>query len=674
MADLARRFPENPILRPSEICPSMPGMKIECLLNPGVFRFENKTWLLLRVAERPEQKPDQTSFPVLDESGGVKILEFDNADPQLDLSDPRVISYAGQDYLTTMSHLRLVASGDGMHFREPRPNPPIFGVGDLESYGIEDCRVVEIEGTYYLTFTQVSQHGVAAPGPGYICGAMLDAKANNGGCNQEWQFPEFTAFPSGADGDQMHNLLGRLGAQAIADAFRQENRRTLGLVRASHAWAAPVPMVIYSDEYDFPDYIRYNLSAGVQGLLWTPEVRDAGDQRDWTLRVSAAAFSARMLYNGWQFPHFPWQQPNLSANEHHQLLPDDNPFLKITRHFNRLRMMLVPYLYQAYSDSHRKGISPVRPLVADWPEDSNTWHLDDQWMLGADLLVAPLTNSNSFSNYRRQVVDDAKQFRPLNDPCRITTDGGAIELARDFDGLGIKGARTSLELQAGPCTLRFAYRTDAGSAGIRLWTPEGKELREFHVDDLPTAAGWQVGVIQTTIPTAGTYALYIGKAHASIGARHIAFRNIAVIERPPHQDAKTAWSREVYLPDGSWRDFWTGKILTGRQHLVVTATPERPPVFVREGTLLPLTEPLPAIDGHTIFTVHLAAYGENPRPCQLLEDDGLTLDYEKGNWATLTVRADGTIQCPNHGQSQRYRTVGTAKAPQALLEHLLTTQ
>ena len=32
--------------------------------------------------------------------------------------------------------------------------------------------------------------------------------------------------------------------------------------------------------------------------------------------------------------------------------------------------------------------------------------------------------------------------------------------------------------------------------------------------------------------------------------RHIAFRNITVIQRPPQQDAKTAWSREVYLPDG----------------------------------------------------------------------------------------------------------------------------
>ncbi len=144
-------------------------MKIECLLNPGVFRFDCKIWLLLRVAERPEQKAGKTSFPVLDKQGTLEILEFDNSDPQLDLFDPRVISYAGQDYLTTMSHLRLVSSEDGVHFREHAvPHTacagyfggPMFGQGDLESYGIEDCRVVQIGDTYYLTFTQVSPHGV----------------------------------------------------------------------------------------------------------------------------------------------------------------------------------------------------------------------------------------------------------------------------------------------------------------------------------------------------------------------------------------------------------------------------------------------------------------------------------------------------------------------------------
>ena len=160
MTDIAKRFPQNPLLQPTDICPSVPGMKIECLLNPGVFRYEGKTWLLLRVAERPEQKPGKISFPVLDHDGKLDILEFDNSDPQLVLSDPRVISYAGQGYLTTMSHLRLAVSEDGVHFREPVPNPPLLGRGDLESYGIEDCRVVQIGDTYYLTFTQVSPHGV----------------------------------------------------------------------------------------------------------------------------------------------------------------------------------------------------------------------------------------------------------------------------------------------------------------------------------------------------------------------------------------------------------------------------------------------------------------------------------------------------------------------------------
>jgi beta-1,2-mannobiose phosphorylase / 1,2-beta-oligomannan phosphorylase len=160
MADIAQRFAENPLLKPADIRPSIAGMRIECLLNPGVFRFDNKTWLLLRVAERPEQSPGKTSFPVLDAAGNVEILEFDNSDPKLNLADPRVINYDGKDFLTTMSHLRLVSSDDGVHFHEDADYPAIFGHGELESYGIEDCRVVQIGETYYLTYTQVSPHGV----------------------------------------------------------------------------------------------------------------------------------------------------------------------------------------------------------------------------------------------------------------------------------------------------------------------------------------------------------------------------------------------------------------------------------------------------------------------------------------------------------------------------------
>jgi predicted GH43/DUF377 family glycosyl hydrolase len=160
MADIAQRMAENPILRPADIRPSIPGMLVESLLNPGVFRFDGKTWLLLRVAERPEQKPGRTSLPIINARGELQILEFDNSDPKLNLSDPRVINYADSDFLTTMSHLRLVSSTDGIHFHEDASYPSLFGQGELEAYGIEDCRVTQLGNRYLLTFTQVSENGV----------------------------------------------------------------------------------------------------------------------------------------------------------------------------------------------------------------------------------------------------------------------------------------------------------------------------------------------------------------------------------------------------------------------------------------------------------------------------------------------------------------------------------
>lgn len=154
--DISRRLSTNPILRPSDFEAGINGMEITCLLNPGVFKYNNKVWLLLRVAERPKQVEGKISFPIYNEQGKIEILTFDKNDPQLDSSDPRVIKYKGKDYLTTLSYLRLVSSEDGIHFKEDKNYPPLFGKGELESFGIEDCRVASTSDGYYLTFTEVS--------------------------------------------------------------------------------------------------------------------------------------------------------------------------------------------------------------------------------------------------------------------------------------------------------------------------------------------------------------------------------------------------------------------------------------------------------------------------------------------------------------------------------------
>lgn len=45
--DLAYRSELNPLIKPQDLAPMIPGMEIACIFNPGVFRFNNKTCLLL---------------------------------------------------------------------------------------------------------------------------------------------------------------------------------------------------------------------------------------------------------------------------------------------------------------------------------------------------------------------------------------------------------------------------------------------------------------------------------------------------------------------------------------------------------------------------------------------------------------------------------------------------
>jgi predicted GH43/DUF377 family glycosyl hydrolase len=158
--DIAKRFVQNPLIRPVDMKPGIDGMEILCLLNPGVFQFKGKIWLLLRVAERPKQIEGKISFPVYNSKGSIEILSFDKSDPDLDASDSRVINYKKKDYLTTLSYLRLVCSDDGIKFYEPEGYPPIFGKGELETFGIEDCRVASMKDEFCLSFTEVSEFGV----------------------------------------------------------------------------------------------------------------------------------------------------------------------------------------------------------------------------------------------------------------------------------------------------------------------------------------------------------------------------------------------------------------------------------------------------------------------------------------------------------------------------------
>lgn len=64
--------------------------------------------------------------------------------------------------------------------------------------------------------------------------------------------------------------------------------------------------------------------------------------------------------------------------------------LEIAREWIRLRYSLLPYLWQVAHDSKEHGWPMLRPLALEYPADRAARHIDSQFMLGGDLLVAPV--------------------------------------------------------------------------------------------------------------------------------------------------------------------------------------------------------------------------------------------------------------------------------------------
>ena len=157
----ALRSPHNPIIEPKDVTPSRDDFEIIGVLNAGVTRFQDEVILLVRVAERPINGDSDVVLTAVYEMGGkdLAIKEFPRSDPDTDFSDPRLIVRSGQTYLTSISHLRIARSKDGIDF-EIDDTPAILAANEYETFGVEDPRISLIEGTYYIHYVAVSPLGV----------------------------------------------------------------------------------------------------------------------------------------------------------------------------------------------------------------------------------------------------------------------------------------------------------------------------------------------------------------------------------------------------------------------------------------------------------------------------------------------------------------------------------
>lgn len=188
-----------------------------------------------------------------------------------------------------------------------------------------------------------------------------------------WSFPLSAQFPSGMDGEQYHSLFGLLSCQVLLEALG--DTPTLSEVRNMGALASSYPFVLYSDLYDHKDFIRGVTTAPFSGLLWSPELRDAGSREELLRRLQVVVFSVQCLINAWYCPDLPWREFGCE-DEVRELL--------------KLRVRLIPRLKEAFQDYKATGKPPVRALVMDYTDDAEVANIDDEYIFCDDLLVAPI--------------------------------------------------------------------------------------------------------------------------------------------------------------------------------------------------------------------------------------------------------------------------------------------
>jgi alpha-D-xyloside xylohydrolase len=92
--------------------------------------------------------------------------------------------------------------------------------------------------------------------------------------------------------------------------------------------------------------------------------------------------------------------------------------------------------------------------------------------------------------------------------------------------------------------------------------------------------------------------------------------------------------RNVYLPEGTgWYDFWTNQYYEGGQTITAEAPIDIIPLYVKAGSILPMTQCMQYVDEIPDAPVEVRIYSGKDTEFELYEDEGNSYRYEKGEFA-----------------------------------------
>lgn len=229
------------------------------------------------------------------------------------------------------------------------------------------------------------------------------------------QAPLDGVYHDGTPGHRMHNRYPLLYDQAVAEATHAATGEWIIWARAAFAGSQRYPLHWGGDSsarWDnlFAD-VGGGLSLGLCGFpFWSMDIGGFLGEPDDDLLI-------RWLQAGLFLSHS--RIHGFGERE----LYDRGPTTDLARDLLHLRYRLLPYLLGQAHLAAGAGVPLARALVVDHPDDPSTWHLGNQWLLGDDLLVAPVADPDGRRRVYLPEGDWVHWFtgEHHHGPCWITT-------------------------------------------------------------------------------------------------------------------------------------------------------------------------------------------------------------------------------------------------------------
>jgi alpha-D-xyloside xylohydrolase len=206
------------------------------------------------------------------------------------------------------------------------------------------------------------------------------------------RIPVDVVYADGSDPERMHNYYTHLYNQAVHEVLAEERGEGDAVLFARSASAGGQQFPVHwggDSTASFPsmaETLRGGLSLAFSGFgYWSHDIGgfemtpDAAVFKRWT---AFGLMSSHSRLHGSGSYRVPWMFDEDES--------DPQSAVAVTRTFARLKNRLAPYLVAAGHEAHRTGTPMMRPMLLEFPQDPSVPYLDRQYMLGGDLLVAPV--------------------------------------------------------------------------------------------------------------------------------------------------------------------------------------------------------------------------------------------------------------------------------------------